>query len=123
MISSSADEVIYLPGFGQAGQRAAVLEISGNQALAAASAIEANHDSYCRHFGDNLLEAMIKPTEWNARDKLLFASDYPLTMAAEPVEASRHVNDFIAETERPRLPEDKLEAISYRDSLKLLELD
>ena len=75
---------------------------------------------FYRAFG--YYEAMIKASEWNVLDKLLFASDYPVTTAAETFDALHKVNDIIAGTQMPRVPEDKLEAIAYRDSLKLLEL-
>ena len=67
-------------------------------------------------------EAMIRATEWNVLDKLLFASDYPVTTAAETVAALRDVNRIVAGTALPRVPEDKMEAIIHRDSLALLEL-
>lgn len=76
---------------------------------------------FYRRFG--YYEAMIKATEWNVLDKLLFASDYPVTTAAETFEALSKVNDIVAGTQLPRVPADKLEAIIYRDSLKLLELN
>ena len=76
---------------------------------------------FYRPFG--YYEAMIKATEWNVLDKLLFASDYPVTTAAETFEALSKVNDIVAGTQLPRVPEDKLQAIIYRDSLKLLELN
>ena len=76
---------------------------------------------FYRAFG--YYEAMIKATEWNVLDKLLFASDYPVTTAAETFDALGKVNDIVAGTQLPRVPPDKLEAIIYRDSLKLLELD
>ena len=75
---------------------------------------------FYRRFG--FYEAMIKATEWNVLDKLLFASDYPVTTAAETFAALHKVNDIVAGTSLPRVPEDKLEAIIYRDSLALLGL-
>ncbi len=75
---------------------------------------------FYRPFG--YYEAMIKATEWNVLDKLLFASDFPVTTAAETFDALHKVNDIITGTSFPRVPEDKLEAIIYRDSLALLGL-
>ena len=75
---------------------------------------------FYRSFG--YYEAMIKATEWNVLDKLLFASDYPVTTAAETYAALHKVNDIVEGTQLPRVPEDKLEAIIYRDSLQLLQL-
>ena len=75
---------------------------------------------FYRAFG--FYEAMIRATEWHVLDKLLFASDYPVTTAAETVAALRDVNRIVAGTAMPRVPEDKIEAMIYRDSLALLEL-
>ena len=75
---------------------------------------------FYRAFG--FYEAMIKATEWAVLDKLLFASDYPVTNAAETFAALRKVNHIVEGTNLPRVPEDKMEEIIYRDSLALLEL-
>ncbi|MDE2777578.1 MAG: amidohydrolase family protein [Chloroflexota bacterium] len=75
---------------------------------------------FYRAFG--YYEALIKATEWNVLDKLLFASDFPVTTAAETFDALHKVNDIVAGTPFPRVPERKLEAIIYRDSLALLGL-
>ncbi|MDE2776489.1 MAG: amidohydrolase family protein [Chloroflexota bacterium] len=75
---------------------------------------------FYRPFG--FYEAMIKATEWNVLDKLLFASDFPVTTATEAFENLRAVNEIVEGTNFPRVPEDKLEAIIYRDSLALLGL-
>ena len=76
---------------------------------------------FYRAFG--YYEALIRATEWNVLDKLLFASDFPVTTVAETFDALRRVNDIVAGTPFPRVPEDKLEAIIYRDSLALLGLN
>ena len=75
---------------------------------------------FYRPFG--FYEAMIKATEWNVLDKLLFASDFPVTTATEAFDNLRRVNEIVKGTNFPRVPEDKLEAIIYRDSLALLGL-
>jgi predicted TIM-barrel fold metal-dependent hydrolase len=61
-------------------------------------------------------------TEWSVLDKLLFGSDYPIIEPAETIEGLRRVNDVVAGTGLPRVPEDKIEAIIHRDSLELLGL-
>ncbi len=76
---------------------------------------------FYRPFG--YYEAMIKAAEWNVLDKLLFASDFPVTTAQETYDAVFKVNDIVEGTRFPRVPEDKMEAIIYRDSLALLGLD
>ncbi|MCY4060852.1 MAG: amidohydrolase family protein [Chloroflexi bacterium] len=75
---------------------------------------------FYRPFG--FYEAMIKATEWNVLDKLLFASDFPVTTASETFHNLRKVNEIVDGANFPRVPEDKLEAIIYRDSLALLGL-
>lgn len=67
-------------------------------------------------------EAMIKATEWNILDKILFGSDYPITTAEETVRGLRSVNAIVEGTALPRVPEEKIEAIIHRDSLPLLGL-
>ena len=67
-------------------------------------------------------EAMIKASEWNVLDKVLFASDYPITTPEETIAGLRSVNAIVAGTALPRVPEEKIEAIIHRDSLTLLGL-
>jgi predicted TIM-barrel fold metal-dependent hydrolase len=67
-------------------------------------------------------EGLLKASEWNVLDKLLFASDYPITTPAETLHALRHVNDIVEGTRLPRVPERKIEEIIHRDSLALLGL-
>ena len=65
-------------------------------------------------------EQMIKATEWNVLDKILFGSDYPIATAKETADHLRRVNDIVAGTRLPRVPEDKLEEIIHRDALEIL---
>ncbi len=67
--------------------------------------------------------AMRMATEWGVLDKLLFGSDYPASTPAETMEKLRDVNSVIRGTALPLVPEDKIEAIIYRDSLALLGLE
>lgn len=67
-------------------------------------------------------EAMIKATEWNVLDKILFGSDYPITTPAETLEGLRNVNAIVEGTRLPRVPLDRIEQIIHRDSLALLGL-
>lgn len=66
--------------------------------------------------------AMRLATEWNVLPKLLLGSDFPVATAAETIAGLRAVNDPIAGTAMPRVPEEALEAIIARDSLTLLGL-
>jgi len=62
-------------------------------------------------------------TEWNVLDKLLFGSDFPIATAGETMAGLRSVNDVVAGTGLPRVPEDALEDVIHRDSLTLLGLE
>lgn len=61
--------------------------------------------------------------EWGQLDKLLFGTDFPVTTPKETIEALRHVNDMLEGTKLPRIPEDSIEAIINRDSLRLLGIE
>lgn len=66
--------------------------------------------------------AMRLATEWNVLPKLLLGSDFPVATPAETIAGLRAVNDPIAGTGMPRVPEEGIEAIIARDSLALLGL-
>lgn len=66
--------------------------------------------------------AMRLATEWNVLPKLLLGSDFPVATATETIAGLRAVNDPIAGTGMPRVPEEGVEAIIARDSLALLGL-
>lgn len=68
-------------------------------------------------------EALIRATEWNIIDKVLLASDFPITTIGETIEGLRRVNDIVAGTALPRVPEAAIERIINRDTLPLLGLD
>ena len=61
--------------------------------------------------------------EWGVLDKLLFASDWPVTTPAETIESLRGFNRFAREHRLPEVPDDALEGIIQRDSLRLLDLE
>lgn len=67
-------------------------------------------------------EQMVKAGEWNVLDKILFATDFPITTTSETIEALRRVNDIVTGTRLPRVPEEAIEAIIERDALSLLGL-
>lgn len=66
--------------------------------------------------------AMRYATEWGVLHKLLFGSDYPIATPQETLDNHLKVNDLVAGTSLPRVPQDQLEAIVQRDSLALLGL-
>ena len=57
--------------------------------------------------------------EWGVMDKLLFASDYPITTPAEVIHALRNFNQITGHQPLP-VPQESLEQIIHRDALKLL---
>lgn len=67
--------------------------------------------------------AMRLATEWGVLPKLLLGSDHPIATPAETIAGLRTVNDPIAGTGMPRVPEDAMEAIIERDALALLGLE
>jgi predicted TIM-barrel fold metal-dependent hydrolase len=67
-------------------------------------------------------EQMIKATEWNVLDKLLFGTDFPVTTVRETIDGLRRVNQVVEGTHLPRVPEEKIEQIIQRDALALLGL-
>ena len=67
-------------------------------------------------------EQMVKATEWNVLDKILFGSDFPITTVQETVDHLRRVNEMVEGTHLPRVPQDAIEEIIHRDALSLLGL-
>lgn len=68
-------------------------------------------------------EQMIKATEWNVLDKLLFGTDFPVTTVQETINGLRNVNQVVEGTRLPRVPEEAIEGIIHRDALSLLGLN
>ncbi len=60
--------------------------------------------------------------EWGVTHKLLFATDWPFTTPDEVIHSLKHFNDFPRKHHLPEVPQDDLDAIIYRDALKLLGL-
>lgn len=59
--------------------------------------------------------------EWNVTQKLLFASDYPITTPAENMAALRNINENAGNPPLP-VPTELMEEIIHRDTLGLLGL-
>jgi len=62
-------------------------------------------------------------TEWSVLHKMLFATDFPVATVEETIAGLRRVNEPIAGTSMPRVPEEELETIITRDALSLLGLE
>ncbi len=59
-------------------------------------------------------------TEWGVLGKLLFGTDFPVATPEENMAGLRRVNEILAGTSLPRVPEEAMEEIIHRDSLSLL---
>jgi predicted TIM-barrel fold metal-dependent hydrolase len=60
--------------------------------------------------------------EYGIWDKVLFGTDYPFTTIDSTLAGLRSLNQMLAGTSLPRLNEDAIERMIYRDSLALLGL-
>jgi hypothetical protein len=61
--------------------------------------------------------------EWGQLDKLLFGTDFPVTTPRETMDALRNINYMLEGTKLPRIPDEAIEGIINRDSLKLLGIE
>lgn len=60
--------------------------------------------------------------EYGIWDKVLFGTDYPFTTVNATLDGLRSLNNMLAGTSLPRLNEEAIERMIYRDSLPLLGL-
>jgi uncharacterized protein len=67
-------------------------------------------------------EQMVKATEWNVLDKILFGTDFPVTSVQETLDHLRQVNHIVEGTNLPEVSLDAIEEIIHRDALDLLGL-
>lgn len=67
-------------------------------------------------------EQMVKASEWGVLDKILFGTDYPVTMVQETIDHLRRVNDIVEGTPLPKVDPEAIEAIIHCDALALLGL-
>lgn len=70
-----------------------------------------------------LFNTLMLVQEYGVWDKLLFGTDYPFATVDNTLEGLRSLNGMLEGTSLPRLDEEKMEAMIYRDSLKLLGLE
>jgi predicted TIM-barrel fold metal-dependent hydrolase len=61
--------------------------------------------------------------EYGVWDKILFGTDYPFTNVAATLAGLRGLNQMVAGTALPRLNEDAIERMIYRDTLPLLGIE
>ncbi len=61
--------------------------------------------------------------EWGVTQKIMLASDWPLSTPQENIDALRDLNKFAAGHHLPRIPDDEIEGIINRDALDILGID
>lgn len=67
-----------------------------------------------------LYQSLMLVQEYGVWHKLLFGSDYPFTTVNASLDGMRKLNDMLDGTKLPRLREDKMEEMFFRDTLQLL---
>lgn len=66
--------------------------------------------------------AMMNVKEYGVPHKVLFGSDYPFFTTGQTAASFRNINALIEGTKLPRIPEEDIEAIIYRDTPEILGL-
>lgn len=69
-----------------------------------------------------LYHSLMLVQEYGVWHKLLFGSDYPFTTVDASLEGMRALNDMLEGTRLPRLDPEKMEAMFFRDTLRLLQI-
>lgn len=67
--------------------------------------------------------ALRSAVEYRVTDKLLFGTDFPFASPADTAAALRKVNDVVAGSSLPPIPDDDIEGIIQRDTLAVLGLE
>lgn len=68
-------------------------------------------------------QTMLTAMDWGQTHKILFGSDWPITTPRETMEGIRAANRFAQGGLLPKIPEEILDGIIYRDALALLEIE
>ena len=61
--------------------------------------------------------------EWGATQKILFASDWPVTVPQDNIDGLRNLSKFAKDHHLPGIPEDEIEEIINRDALDILGVE
>ncbi|NQW16824.1 MAG: amidohydrolase family protein [Chloroflexi bacterium] len=61
--------------------------------------------------------------EWGVTNKILFASDWPVTLPQDNIDHLRGLNKFAKDHHLPGIPEDEIEGIINRDALDILGVE
>lgn len=67
--------------------------------------------------------ALVLCNEYDQMHKLLFGTDWPVTTPEETMDHLRKVNLLVENTNLPKVPEEKIEEIINRNSLKILGIE
>lgn len=70
-----------------------------------------------------LYHSLMLVQEYGVWDKMLFGSDYPFTTVKASLDEMRKLNSMLEGTALPRLDMEKMEAMFYRDTLKILGIE
>jgi predicted TIM-barrel fold metal-dependent hydrolase len=70
-----------------------------------------------------LYHSLMLVQEYGMWDKVLFGTDYPFTDVAATLAGLRGLNQMLVGTALPRLNEDAIERMIYRDALRLLRIE
>ncbi|MFE0021274.1 amidohydrolase family protein [Amycolatopsis sp. NPDC059021] len=68
-------------------------------------------------------QSLLAAVEWGCTGKLLLGSDFPIADTGEAMAGLRRVNDILAGTKLPRVPEETIERIIHADALGALGLE
>lgn len=69
-----------------------------------------------------LYHSLMLVQEYGVWNKVLFGTDYPFTTANATIDGLRELNQMLEGTKLPRLNEEQIEQMIYRDSLAILGL-
>jgi hypothetical protein len=67
----------------------------------------------------SLYNALLLAWEWSQHDKIFLGTDWPVTTPRETMEGLRALKRF-GQGGNPRIPEEVIEGIIYRDALSIL---
>lgn len=70
-----------------------------------------------------MYNALITALEYGIEDKIFFGTDYPFFTVDETIKAFRNINQIVEGTNLPRVPDNVIEKIIYRNTLEILGLD
>ena len=61
--------------------------------------------------------------EWGVTDKILFASDWPVTLPQDNIDHLRGLSKFARDHHLPIIPEEDVEGIINRDAVEIMGVD